>query len=911
MKALNKIKKNVVNLGVLFLLALFGSADAHASKKVYKIYRTLNVRDAMGLPKVYGIKASTPGFGRYVEVRVYAKENYTTGGRDDTNGFLYGSYTGIHDIRDNSASRSLTGSHFIENRWEFEYVPAACVVPIPIVGPLTCFLQGGPTATAYSTDYKSRLFNAATTLVNAYGGFDAYGGEPIEVHEETLEVVIELELNSSINDVKEISLPGIELLYPQDFEKPAERIMRIFKNPLDYPNYCIVAAHRGYWKDVPENTLEAYDRTIATGADMVELDVRFTKDKKLVVFHDMCLDRITNGTGYISDKTWPEIQSLFLKDRLGNITTYKMVSLEEVLTHLKDKILINFDIKERNTEANPDAFWEAMEASISLATSLGVLDQLIIKAKYSPNKIDTQLAKANVTLKDLIYTPVAFGWDTSNMDGYVDSYINKEEIAAIELTYKTDYDPILQKIAPTINNGVRVGNYSFWPEECGGVWSEDLIFDVNNPCQANGRDYNFLYESTGSAIVGDSYASSTEFGNVDNTKPDFLNDGRGDWDWIMKYGANFIITDRPTMLIDYLEKRGLRDDVTPLITELKLDSITATIKNSSPVAKHVVKLEGIGRKISDYRKVEFFTPDTREDCVDCDLMNNTDYSNGKTKTWCEALIASSGTCTCEDIYGTPTYPGLIPSDVDISTLNESDIRKYPLHTLPEWSKIYEGYDIYINANFFDVKSSTPLTSPSSRVTISKFMYQTPCTDVFGVLKPNDVNTLISNDYEPSDPISDQFDALYWLESGEIKMVDYGSSDPYYDKAVMGVTGYILAENGVKRDLNNMSAGQRDVPKKRTVIGINGYELVVLNTTTQVTPDDIVTYLIIEHNYKSVFMFDAGGSSQMLSSTGMYPNRDIRNEAGTGITSSNIPRDLNLTNERVFRPIPTFLAIKEK
>ncbi len=221
MKALYKIKKNVLNLGVLFLLILFGSVDAHASKKekVYKIYRTLNVKDALGLSNVYGIKASTPGFGSYVEVRVYAKEKYTTGGRDDKAGFLYGSYTGfrgsMHDNRNPNRGTergSLTGFGFIENGWEFEYTPASCLSPIPILGPLTCILAGGPYAIASSTDYKRRLFSAAITLVNGFGDLG-----PIDAHNKPLEVVIELELNSSINNVKEISLPGIETLYPQDF----------------------------------------------------------------------------------------------------------------------------------------------------------------------------------------------------------------------------------------------------------------------------------------------------------------------------------------------------------------------------------------------------------------------------------------------------------------------------------------------------------------------------------------------------------------------------------------------------------------------------------------------------------------------------------------------------------------------
>jgi glycerophosphoryl diester phosphodiesterase len=48
-----------------------------------------------------------------------------------------------------------------------------------------------------------------------------------------------------------------------------------------------VAAHRGVWgADVPENSLAAFERAIAVGADMIELDVRRTRDSELIVFHD-------------------------------------------------------------------------------------------------------------------------------------------------------------------------------------------------------------------------------------------------------------------------------------------------------------------------------------------------------------------------------------------------------------------------------------------------------------------------------------------------------------------------------------------------------------------------------------------------------------------------------------------------
>jgi glycerophosphoryl diester phosphodiesterase len=48
----------------------------------------------------------------------------------------------------------------------------------------------------------------------------------------------------------------------------------------------MVAAHRGYAAGAPQNTIAAFTNAIDVGADMVEFDVRRTRDDELIVFHD-------------------------------------------------------------------------------------------------------------------------------------------------------------------------------------------------------------------------------------------------------------------------------------------------------------------------------------------------------------------------------------------------------------------------------------------------------------------------------------------------------------------------------------------------------------------------------------------------------------------------------------------------
>lgn len=69
-------------------------------------------------------------------------------------------------------------------------------------------------------------------------------------------------------------------------------------------------AHRGGRKYVPENTLEAFQKSIAEDVDWLEFDVQMTKDGVLVVIHDETVDRTTNGTGMVRDLTLEQIRAL-------------------------------------------------------------------------------------------------------------------------------------------------------------------------------------------------------------------------------------------------------------------------------------------------------------------------------------------------------------------------------------------------------------------------------------------------------------------------------------------------------------------------------------------------------------------------------------------------------------------------
>ena len=90
---------------------------------------------------------------------------------------------------------------------------------------------------------------------------------------------------------------------------PAEKL-------LESPRPLVIA-HRGYPAMAPENTLLSFERGVASGADMVELDYHHSKDGALVVLHDYTLDRTTDATNRwggrglkIADKTLAELKQL-------------------------------------------------------------------------------------------------------------------------------------------------------------------------------------------------------------------------------------------------------------------------------------------------------------------------------------------------------------------------------------------------------------------------------------------------------------------------------------------------------------------------------------------------------------------------------------------------------------------------
>lgn len=98
------------------------------------------------------------------------------------------------------------------------------------------------------------------------------------------------------------------------------------------PRAPLTIAHRGASAYAPENTIAAFKMAIEMGFDLIENDVRRTKDGVIVVSHDGSLDRCTDGTGQIADLTLEEVKSPSAGVKFGpEYTGERIPTLEEAL----------------------------------------------------------------------------------------------------------------------------------------------------------------------------------------------------------------------------------------------------------------------------------------------------------------------------------------------------------------------------------------------------------------------------------------------------------------------------------------------------------------------------------------------------------------------------------------------------
>lgn len=107
----------------------------------------------------------------------------------------------------------------------------------------------------------------------------------------------------------------------------------------------LVIAHRGASAYAPENTMAAFKRAVEIGADAIELDVKLTKDRVVVVIHDDRVDRTTDGSGWVKYLSYEEIKNLDAGSSYSDIFSGELIpTLDQVLRGVGENILMNIEL---------------------------------------------------------------------------------------------------------------------------------------------------------------------------------------------------------------------------------------------------------------------------------------------------------------------------------------------------------------------------------------------------------------------------------------------------------------------------------------------------------------------------------------------------------------------------------------
>lgn len=277
----------------------------------------------------------------------------------------------------------------------------------------------------------------------------------------------------------------------------AQKVLEHLKQPKN--DYILAVSHRGDWRYAPENSLMAVQRCIDLGLDIVEIDVRLTKDGHLVAMHDKTVDRTTNGSGLLSDLTLAEVKKLRLKNACGvRHSRQQIPTLEEIMTLTKDKIMVNLD----KTEG------ETVKEAYEILKKTGTVEQAIFKGN---DPLELMRERYGNLMDSIVYMPKIW-YDTPNKKEYLQKFNDELKPVAYEMLFDTEESPVFAEIANMNQKGITVLAIALWDELCAG--HTDELAMIEGPDAA--------------------------------------------WGWLIEQGANAIMTDRPEELMKYLKEKGLR-----------------------------------------------------------------------------------------------------------------------------------------------------------------------------------------------------------------------------------------------------------------------------------------------------------------------------------------------------------------
>lgn len=257
----------------------------------------------------------------------------------------------------------------------------------------------------------------------------------------------------------------------------AEAIVAQIHDPKS--QYVVVVCHRGDWRNFPENSISAIESIIRAEADIMELDLKMTKDSVLVLSHDHDVLRCTNfkkvfkdqpeKSPKVKDLTYAEIQQLSLLRAHGvAVDSIKMPTLREALACCKDRICVNVD-----------QGYEYYDQVLAITEELGVTNQILIKGKKPIDVVAAHEAKYE---HNMMYMPIVDIQKPAGIELF-NSYMEQGVVPlAYEVCWQTNDGAFEDACKKIIEQGSKVWVNTIWASLCGGDGNDDdAAFVANNP----------------------------------------------------------------------------------------------------------------------------------------------------------------------------------------------------------------------------------------------------------------------------------------------------------------------------------------------------------------------------------------------------------------------------------------------
>ncbi len=156
------------------------------------------------------------------------------------------------------------------------------------------------------------------------------------------------------------------------------------------PNTGAIAAH-------PENSLEAFKASHELGADVIELDSKLTSDNVPVIMHDATLDRTTNCSGQVRQRTAADLAANCRIDTFGTESLLKpapgagvpIPTLAEVLAWAKaNKVKLHLEIKNQPTDPDYDMTPAFAQTVLNAVIASGIDKQNVLIQSFLPPNLD-------------------------------------------------------------------------------------------------------------------------------------------------------------------------------------------------------------------------------------------------------------------------------------------------------------------------------------------------------------------------------------------------------------------------------------------------------------------------------------------------------------------------------------------